>query len=139
MLHNSQRLGKSNNSISLFFFNFKIQQTQIMENLLLFHLMIGPVVLGLSFLYKYYPNIQAVFWKQKIDNKEQTIWREAVRYSANAMIIGSFFTIIFQTISVLTMQPSSSIWASSIFLGSCLLGILPLTEIHLRKKYWYKD
>lgn len=110
-----------------------------MENLLLFHLMIGPVVLGLSFVYKYYPDLLAILGIHRAENKEQAIWREAVRYSANAMIVGSLSTILFQTVSVLTMPPSSSIWSSAIFLGACLLIILPLTEIHLRKKYWYKD
>lgn len=110
-----------------------------MENLLLFHLMIGPVVLGLSFAYKYHQDIQAILGFRKTENKEQAIWKEAVKYSSNAMIIASLSTILFQTICVMTMQPSKSIWASSIFLGSCLLLILPLTEFHLRRKYWYKD
>jgi len=110
-----------------------------MENILLFHLMIGPLVLVLSFTYKYYPDIQGLVWKRKSESREQAIWKEAVRYSANGMIIASLFTMIFQSISLLMLSESGSVWASSLFLGACLLTILPLTEIHLRKKYWYKD
>ncbi len=109
-----------------------------MEKLLLTHLMIGPLILILAIVYKSFPELADFLSSKKAKHEGKEIWREANRYSAKAMIFAAIITIVFQTISLLTMQDRISVTASTLFLVATLLSILPLTEIHLRKKFWYK-
>lgn len=108
-----------------------------MSQLLYFHLLLGPLLLVLAFIYKKFPpkKINSFYgYRTPRSMRSQESWDCANLFSANAFIIVSALICLVQVIFYSLMNSKDSILWSSGFLVAGLIAIIPLTEIHLRKK-----
>lgn len=109
-----------------------------MEENSLVHLVLGPLMLVLSLIFKFFPpkEINDFYgYRTKRSKKSQEAWDVANAYSFNLMIIASLSTIILQLILILTVSKDNSIMISAAGLVMFLVGTIPLTEMHLKKHF----
>ncbi|QOI97015.1 MAG: SdpI family protein [Flammeovirgaceae bacterium] len=108
-----------------------------MSKTLWMHLMLGPLMLVLSFLFKQFPPKKINHWygyRTPRSMRSQEAWDFANRYSSYALVIVSGLTCLVQVITYSLMTFKSAIIVSAIFLSVALLAVIPLTEIQLNKK-----
>jgi uncharacterized membrane protein len=106
-------------------------------NTILLHLLVGPLLLVLSFLYKKFPpkKINQFYgYRTSRSMKSQEAWDCANLYSAHAFIVIAILTCMVQAIAYLVIQGDQSIlWAAG-FLTIGVIAIMPITEMHLKNK-----
>jgi hypothetical protein len=108
------------------------------RGLLLFHLFLGPLLLGFALFIRTHlpPEINKTYgYRTHISMQSQEAWDEAQRYSANAMIIAALVTIIFQAASCFAMKPATSLLASGGVLILAIMIAMAATELHLKRNF----
>jgi hypothetical protein len=108
------------------------------RGLLLFHLFLGPLLLGFALFIRIHlpPEINKIYgYRTHISMQSQEAWDEAQRCSANAMIIAALVTIIFQAASCFAMKPATSLLASAGVLVLVMVIAMAATELHLKRNF----
>jgi uncharacterized membrane protein len=104
---------------------------------LILHFSIGTLLLGISYLFKrFHPGKINHFYGYRTPRSMRSLkaWNCANRYSANLFIIVSALTCVFQVIAYSLMAGESSLIATAVFVTVGFIAVIPLTEIHLKKK-----
>ncbi|MBX2955616.1 MAG: SdpI family protein [Cyclobacteriaceae bacterium] len=105
--------------------------------LLYIHLMLGPLMVVLSYIFKRFPpkKINPVYgYRTPRSMRSQEAWDCANLYCTHAFLIVSLLTCVVQLVTYSLMPLAQSITWSSGFLVVGLIAVIPLTEIHLKKK-----
>jgi uncharacterized membrane protein len=108
-----------------------------MNNTFWLHLMLGPMMLVLAFLFKRFPPKKINHWygyRTPRSMRSQQAWDYANQYCANAILVVSGLTCLVQLITASLMDFKTAISWSAIFLCVALTAVIPLTEIQLKKK-----
>lgn len=106
-----------------------------MDKLLYAHLLLGPLMLVLSFIFKKFPprKINSFYgYRTPRSMRSQEAWDCANLFSANAFIIFAASICLVQVIFYALMEAKDSITWSAGYLVVGLIGIIPITEIHLK-------
>ncbi len=101
------------------------------------HLLLGPLMLVFSFIYKQFPpkKINPIYgYRTARSMRSQDAWDCANQYCIKALFILSVMTCTVQAITLSFMPIKQSIQWSMWFMVAGLITIIPLTEIHLKKK-----
>lgn len=107
-----------------------------MNNPTWLHLLLGPMMLVLAFWFKRFPpkKINYLYgYRTPKSMRSQEAWDFANRYSANAMVVVSGLTCLFQVIAVSLLEFKTSIIWSAVFLSVALVVVIPITEVQLKK------
>ena len=102
------------------------------------HLFIGPVILLLALFYKLKPpqKINDLYgYRTPRSMKSLAVWKEANRYSSNALLAVALITCISQVPSHFLL---SGVWMyllPVILMCVLLIATIPLTEAHLKKHF----
>ena len=108
------------------------------RGLLLFHLFLGPLLLGFAFYVRTHLPTEinwACGYRTTTSTQSQEVWDEAQRFSTNTMIVAALITIAYQAVSCFTMKPIVSLLTSSAVLVLFLCASIPVTELHLRQHF----
>ena len=108
-----------------------------MNNPLWTHLMLGPLMLVLTFIFKRFPpkKINHLYgYRTPRSMRSQEAWDFANRFSGRALVIVSALTCIVQIITYSLMDFRASVTGSAIFLSVALIAVIPLTELELKKQ-----
>jgi uncharacterized membrane protein len=108
-----------------------------MDKYLIAHLSLGPLLLILGFVFKRFPPKKINYWygyRTPRSMRSQEAWDCANLYSINALMIVAGLTCLLQLITYTLMEAKASIlWsANSMVVG--LIGVILLTEFHLKKR-----
>jgi uncharacterized membrane protein len=98
---------------------------------------LGPLLLILSLLFKYFPPKTINYWygyRTIRSMKSSAAWNCANQYCANAFIVVACLTCLVQVITYALLDIEKSIFCASIFMVIGIVLCIPLTEIHLKKK-----
>lgn len=101
------------------------------------HLLLGPLMVVLAFLFKTIPPKKINHWygyRTPRSMRSSEAWHFANRYSSNALVIISGLTCVVQVVTHSVMTFQSAITVSAIFLSVALIAVILLTEIQLKKK-----
>lgn len=104
---------------------------------LVIHLMLGPFILLIGYLFKRFPPRKINSWygyRTPRSMRSQQAWDEGNRYSANAFMVVALLTCLFQVIAYSLLSPHTAITYSAFGMAAALVGIIPVTELHLRNK-----
>ncbi|MDH4058176.1 MAG: SdpI family protein [Cyclobacteriaceae bacterium] len=107
-----------------------------MYTALLAHLLIGPLMLILGYVYYRFPpkKINHLYgYRTPRSMRSLGAWDCGNQYSAKALLVVSGLTCLAQIIFYTLIGGESSILWSASFLVVGLVGVIPLTEIHLKK------
>lgn len=105
--------------------------------LLYLHIMLGPLMVVLSFIFKRFTpkKINPIYgYRTPRSMRSQEAWDCANRYCTHAFFIVSALTCVVQVITYSLMPSAQAIMWSSGFLVVGLIAVIPLTEMHLKKK-----
>lgn len=110
-----------------------------MESNIFIHLILGPVMLVLSLLYKYFPpkNINFLYgYRTSRSMKSEHTWAASNKWSANLMVLASAITCAVQAVLFAAgVSVGSNMGWSSAVLVALLLGHIPLVEMRLKKQF----
>ncbi len=104
---------------------------------LVIHLMLGPLMLGLAFIYQRFPpkKINHLYgYRTPRSMRSQEAWDCANQFCIKAFFIVSGLTCMAQVVTYLLMASEQAILWSSGVLVVGLIAVIPLTELHLKKK-----
>jgi len=107
-----------------------------MESLLL-NLMLGPFILVLAFLFKRFPpkKINHLYgYRTPRSMKSQEAWDCANQYSSNTFVGIAGLICIVQVVLWSLLPPGDAVLWTTGFLVVGVIFVIPLTEIHLKKK-----
>jgi uncharacterized membrane protein len=107
-----------------------------MDNLLILHLTLGPLILVLALVFKRLPPRKINRWygyRTPRSMRSQEAWNRANAYSANALLITAGLLCFFQLIFYTLIGGKESIFWSAGALVMGVLATIPLTEMHLKK------
>lgn len=105
--------------------------------LLYIHLMLGPLMVVLSYIFKRFPpkTINHIYgYRTPRSMRSQEAWDCANLYCTHVFLIVSVLTCFVQLVTYSLMPSAQSIMWSSGFLVVGLIAVIPLTEVHLKKK-----
>ncbi|MBX2944711.1 MAG: SdpI family protein [Cyclobacteriaceae bacterium] len=105
--------------------------------LLYIHLMLGPLMVVLSYIFKRFPpkKINHIYgYRTPRSMRSQEAWDCANLYCPHVFLIVSILTCVVQLVTYSLMPAAQSIMWSSGFLVVGLIAVIPLTEVHLKKK-----
>jgi uncharacterized membrane protein len=108
-----------------------------MNHTIWLHLMLGPMMLVLAFLFKRFPPKKINHWygyRTPRSMRSQQAWDYANQYSSNAFLVVSGLTCLAQVITASLMDFKTAIFWSAIFLCIALTAVIPLTEVQLKKR-----
>ncbi|WP_115830778.1 SdpI family protein [Dyadobacter luteus] len=109
-----------------------------MNTILLGHIALAVTFLGITLFFraKQPQNINSFYgYRTHVSMKNAEIWKEANAFSSDLFVKFSFIFIIFETISYLLIGGINSFYISATFLTIISIAVIPLTEIHIRKKF----
>jgi uncharacterized membrane protein len=109
-----------------------------MDKTLLIQLLIGPLFLVIALIFKKFPpkTINGVYgYRTTYSMKSQEVWDEANRYSVNLMIGVGIIVTLTQLILQFMLKGQLRFTIPTILLVFLLIAIIPLTEVHLRKRF----
>lgn len=110
-----------------------------MESNIFIHLLLGPVMLVLSLLYKTFPPKDINFlygYRTSRSMKSEHTWAASNKWSANMMVLMSLATCTTQAVLFAAgVSAGSNIGWSSAVLVALLLGHIPLIEMRLKKQF----
>jgi uncharacterized membrane protein len=101
------------------------------------HLLLGPLVLVIALLTKYFPpkEINHIYgYRTARSMKSREAWEQGNQYAANALLMASVVTCLFQIVSYTLMSWSNAILTSGIFLAVAVVLVIPVTERYLKRK-----
>lgn len=104
---------------------------------LLFNLMMGPLILVLAVVFKRFPpkKINSIYgYRTPRSMKSQEVWDCANRYSSNALIVIAVLICFVQVVLWSLMSFNNAIICTSVVLVVGVVAVIPLTEVHLKKK-----
>lgn len=107
-----------------------------MNNSIWLHLMLGPMMLVLAFLFKRFPPKKINYWygyRTPRSMRSQEAWDFANQYSSNALVGVCVLTCLVQVILYFLLDHKASLLGSSVFLAVALTLVIPLTEMQLKK------
>jgi uncharacterized membrane protein len=108
-----------------------------MNKLIFIHLLIGPLMLVLSYIFKRFPPKKINHWygyRTSRSMRSQEAWDCANLYCINAFFGISVITCFVQVITYSLLSGKASIMWSTSFLVVALIAVMLLTEIHLKKR-----
>ena len=106
--------------------------------LLISNLVIGPLLLILSLLFKAYPpkNRNWLYgYRTTRSMKSQETWDASNKYSVDLMIWISVITIICQVVTYLLFEPATALLISCSVMCILLVGIFVIVEKHLKENF----
>ena len=110
-----------------------------MESNIFIHLLLGPVMLVLYLLYKYFPPKDINFlygYRTTRSMKSEHTWAASNKWSANLMVLVSLATCTMQAVLFAAgVSLGSTVGWSSALLVTLLLGHIPLVEMRLKKQF----
>ena len=109
-----------------------------MDSILIGHFFLAASFIGMAlFFQKKQPDsINPLFgYRTPFSMKNQQVWKEANRFSSQAMWVVAGLLVVFQGFSYWFIGGLESFTASGAFLAVASVGVLPVTEIHLRKMF----
>lgn len=110
-----------------------------MESNIFIHLLLGPVMLVLSLLYKIFPPKDINFlygYRTSRSMKSEHTWAASNKWSANMMVLMSLATCATQTVlAAAGVSVGSNVGWSSAVLVALLVGHMPLVEMRLKKQF----
>ncbi|MDL5045533.1 SdpI family protein [Oscillatoria amoena NRMC-F 0135] len=108
-----------------------------MNNPLYIHLLLGPLIVIIAFLFKRFPprRINHLYgYRTPRSMRNQEAWDCANTYSSNAIFIVALLTCVVQVISYALLDYKNSMLVSCGFLVLGLVAVIPLTESHLKNR-----
>lgn len=101
-------------------------------------LSIGPLILILAIIFKAFPasKINGLYGHRTTRSmKSQEAWEASNKYAFDLMLWVAIITCIVQLVLYLTVSPTATILITSIVMCILLVGIIPLTEVYLKKNF----
>jgi uncharacterized membrane protein len=114
------------------------QMRNCMEKLSVLHLLFGPLFLIIALLFKFLPpkSVNHFYgYRTPRSMKNEDVWNEANRYSADLMLKFSFVVILYQCVAVSLTSVIFSFLSTVVILTVCLSLMVWLTERHLNQHF----
>ncbi len=109
-----------------------------MDGLVWIHLLLGPFVLVLVVLFRFFPPRKINYlcgYRTPRSMKSQEAWDEGNRFSAIWLLWATGVTCFVQFSLCIWLGPEDSLLPTVIVLLLAMLSALPATEMHLRRRF----
>jgi uncharacterized membrane protein len=104
---------------------------------IIIHFFLGPLILLIALITKFFPpkKINHLYgYRTSRSMKSQKAWDCANAYAANVMVVTSVIICLFQFVVYILLGGNQSVLWSVGFLTVAVIAVIPITEIHLRKR-----
>ena len=100
------------------------------------HLLCGPLLLLIAFIFGLYPpkKINGIYgYRTKRSMSHPDLWTEGNRYSQRYLVLGSMGLCVFQLLAYFLLPGETGYLASVFVMILMLIGLLIMTERHLKQ------